>query len=132
MRLFFHCNAFLQFRGMQQPTPHLLRRKRRQARPLKPVIRQPQLRIRRVDPAVAGEWVGDEYAAGGDPLFGFFLKPFPEAATGQYRHYDGGLRVSAIVAGDALAGGQFAGAVPEFLEVQFVWGDALVGHGRLP
>ena len=32
------------------------------------------------------------------------------------------------MAGYALAGRQFAGTVPEFLEIQFVWGDALVGH----
>ena len=70
-------DSLIQRDGMQQPTPHLLGRKRRQPGPLEPVIRQPQLRIRRVDPAVTGLWVGDEDAAGGDPVFGFFLKPVP-------------------------------------------------------
>jgi len=72
-------DSFIQRDGMQQPTPHLLGRKRRQPGPLEPVIRQPQLRIRRVDPAVTGLWVGDEDAAGGDPVLGYFLRPAPQA-----------------------------------------------------
>lgn len=99
---------------MHEPTPHLFRSKRRQSRPLKPIIRQPQLRVRGIDFAVAGLGVGDEDAAGGDPVFGFFLEAAPQAVAGQQRDFDAGFRVGAGGVGFALAGGQLAGAVPEF------------------
>jgi hypothetical protein len=72
-------DSLIQRGGMQQPTSHLLGRKRRQPGPLEAVLRQPQLRIRRVDPAVTGLWVGDEDAAGADPVLGYFLRPAPQA-----------------------------------------------------